>query len=314
MSDMPISTGVEATTPPSDFDVAAHEDNDRSSSKSDASHDPTTDRKVISHLFGRNKVCTRQIPEHFFEKYPRKRYQRFRYGGSSRWAFQQLNLLRCQIENMEKWGAVRSWAIELKAAKKRQIKQEDAEKARTATGIENGLPRGSRPGCVERFLLPHLGPRKSFGDVYLVLDVINKNLRERAVHERSFPGVEFLPNIDIKQHPPRPLKGKPKSSLPLEIRATKEHPSSPLKGKSKSPLPLEARDTEQHCPGPLEESKSSLSLDARDTEQHFAGPLEESQPSLSLETLETLGTLGTSDLVKLWLKEKAAFERPTVGQ
>lgn len=276
MSGASISTGVEATTSHSGINDSARGHRDQSGSKSDSSHNSSTDRKVISHLFGRNKVCTRQIPEHLFEKLPRKRYQRLRYI-ESEWAFRQLHLLRAQVMEMQKWGGVRSWAIELKAATKREIEQED-----------KGLASGSR--CADRFFLPHIGSGKEFWHVYRAINAIEEDLRGRAEAKRSFPGVEFLPEIDIEQHPPRPLNGKAPSSLSLKIRNAERRPSKPVKDKSKSSLSLETRDRKRHLSSRLK-GKSKL-----------------------LSPLESLETLKTRDLVKLWLKEKEEYENTVAGQ
>ena len=270
MSGVSISSGVEVMTSQSGLRVSAREHQDRSGNKSDSSHDSSTDRKVISHLFGRNKVCTRQIPEDLFEKIPRKRYQRLRYI-ESKWAFRQLEFLRAQLKKMEKWGGVRSWAIELKAAIKTQIEQEDAKVAGSSSGNS----------CAERFLLPHLGSGKSFRRVYLAIDAIEEDLNGRVEKNRRFPGVEFLPNIDIQQYPPRPLNGKAPSTLSLAIRDTDRRPSKPMKEKSKSSLSLETGDRKQHPSSRRKGESKSLS---------------------SLETLET------QDLVKLWLKEKEEYD------
>ena len=36
-------------------------------------------RKVVSHIFGRNKACTRKLPENLWRLWCRKHYQRFKY-------------------------------------------------------------------------------------------------------------------------------------------------------------------------------------------------------------------------------------------
>lgn len=187
----------------------AHGDADTSSSESEGSSNIENGRKVISHLFGRNKICTRQIPEKFFVKCPRKLYQRTRSRAPSKWAFEQVVMLRGQVKEMEEWGHVRSWAIELKASKRKQIKQEDAELARSVTLNSNSLPQQSGTRCAERFLVPYLGRGKSFGHVNGIIDLIEADLNSTAEDERKFPGVEFLPDIDRKLFPPRPMKVSP---------------------------------------------------------------------------------------------------------
>ena len=211
MSSMSDSTAVEAMTAPSgetgaeNDGSATHGDANMSSSESEDSPNIENGRKVISHLFGRNKICTRQIPERFFVICPRKMYQRTRSSAPSEWAFEQLKLLRSQVNEMEEWGQVRSWAIELKASQRQQIKQENAESARSATLNRNSQPQQSETRCAERFLVPYLGRGKSFGYINGVIDMIEADLKRRAEDERKFPGVEFLPDIDIELYPPRPM-------------------------------------------------------------------------------------------------------------
>ena len=184
---------------------AAHEHNDDCSSEIEITQDTTKRRKVVSHIFGRNKACTSQIPERFFAVFARAEYQRFRYKAGSNWPFEQIKLVRIQVDQMEVWGAVKSWAIELQASKRKQIKQEDSKSAQSSADSGRNPPR-----CAERFLLPYLGKNKTFADIKHVLDVIEANLRGKAKAERIFPGVEFLPNIDKTLQPPKTWPMKPR--------------------------------------------------------------------------------------------------------
>ena len=75
-------------------------------------------RKVISHIFGRNKKCTTQIPESCWIIYCRKHYQRTRYRTSKAEVKTYFNIqfdnLARQLTRMERWGGVRSWTIALR--------------------------------------------------------------------------------------------------------------------------------------------------------------------------------------------------------
>ena len=75
-------------------------------------------RKVISHIFGRNKKCTTQIPESCWIVYCRKHYQRTRYRTSKAQVKTYFNIqfdnLARQLTRMERWGGVRSWTIALR--------------------------------------------------------------------------------------------------------------------------------------------------------------------------------------------------------
>ena len=75
-------------------------------------------RKVISHIFGRNKKCTTQIPDSCWIIYCRKHYQRTRYRTNKAQIKTYFNIqfdnLSRQLTRMERWGGVRSWTIALR--------------------------------------------------------------------------------------------------------------------------------------------------------------------------------------------------------
>lgn len=166
-------------------------------------------RKVVSHVFGRNKACTSQIPDSCCVIYCRRHYQRFRYTQGPNWVFAQIKLVREQLDKMETWGGVKGWTIDLQAAKKKEIEQEDAELAQRATLSGNSAPAQNGSGCRERYLTSFLGDGKSFGDVRGVLRLIESDLMSRPKPQREFPAIQFLPSIDIHQYPPKTQQAKP---------------------------------------------------------------------------------------------------------
>ena len=95
-------------------------------------------RKVTSHVFGRNKACTKRIPEGAWLHYCRKHYQRTRYRNLAAFARLQLDIVRRQVGRMEKWGGVRDWEIMFKRSEQGRIDKENAEIARGA--LEGRLP------------------------------------------------------------------------------------------------------------------------------------------------------------------------------
>ncbi|KAK2877836.1 hypothetical protein FQN49_001154 [Arthroderma sp. PD_2] len=70
-------------------------------------------RKVISHIFGRNKKCTVNIPDSVWIYYCRKHYQRARYRNDE-WPFMQCRLAIDTISNMRAWGGVESFDLTLR--------------------------------------------------------------------------------------------------------------------------------------------------------------------------------------------------------
>ncbi|KAB8233059.1 putative pathogenicity factor [Aspergillus alliaceus] len=69
-------------------------------------------RKVISHIFGRNKTATKRFPSHLWVHYCRQHYQRARYRID--WPFTQCELLTVVLGRMEKWGGVKGWEVVLR--------------------------------------------------------------------------------------------------------------------------------------------------------------------------------------------------------
>lgn len=182
-------------------------------------------RKVIAHIFGRNKACTSQIPEHCWVEWCRKHYQRLRHRMLEQgWIFLQINCLRTQLGRMEEWGEVQSFTIVLQRRFQEELDREDpSQNPEDEAGLRN-LPDATTkskayhatghtkasPNC---FLYPFLGAKKSFHDVYAVIDVVEKAANEG--HLTFLPPLQFLPLIDTTLHPPPPIarprkKRKPK--------------------------------------------------------------------------------------------------------
>lgn len=61
-------------------------------------------RKSVSHFFGRNKTCTRQIPQELWVHYCRKHYQRVKYRNMVGYSLIQINLVRLQILRLKHWS------------------------------------------------------------------------------------------------------------------------------------------------------------------------------------------------------------------
>lgn len=78
-------------------------------------------RKIISHIFGRNKFVTKLIPPSVWVHYCRKHYQRARYR-STQWPFTQAELLLDSLGRMERWGGVRGFELVLR---RREVERVD---------------------------------------------------------------------------------------------------------------------------------------------------------------------------------------------
>ena len=163
-------------------------------------------RKVISHIFGRNKKCTTQIPDSCWIVYCRKHYQRTRYRTNKDLVKQyfiiQFDNLRRQLTRMERWGGVISWTIGLRKKERDILNAEDRQIAQLrASGVSvdnEAVARIQR--CGERFMLGYIGENKTWAEVRHVVDVIEREVKRLGMTE--LPGFELLPDIDSDEHPP----------------------------------------------------------------------------------------------------------------
>nr|RBQ82398.1 hypothetical protein FVER53263_02660 [Fusarium verticillioides] len=146
-------------------------------------------RKVISHLFGRNKVCTRRIPERVWVCMCRKHYQRIRYRTGIRFSFTQINLVYEQIIRMIFWSrglenasrtnlegiTIRSWTFSIR---RREVKR------LADTNSRDPIPH---------WIMQSLGEGKTHDEI---LDVIERLCQEIDHGDlREVPPVEFLPEV-----------------------------------------------------------------------------------------------------------------------
>lgn len=155
-------------------------------------------RKVISHVFGRNKTSTQQLPEDCWILWCRMHYQRNRYRDISLgvWHKRQLEIVRDQLNAFENFNADQKWEIALrKATQDNLIAESLTQVSLVASDADMGCD--GKPACWERFLAPYTGSHKTFGDIRNVLAVIEKEFNTPAFFARDnkdkvFPGVEFL--------------------------------------------------------------------------------------------------------------------------
>jgi len=199
-------------------------------------------RKVVSHLFGRNKKCTTQIPEECWIEYCRKHYQRTKYRTTKdehkNWVGVQLDILCRQLTRLERWGEVRSWEIAIRKKERDILKKEDDRmvQIRSSGGAVNQATSNQVHKCKERRFLGHCGPNKTYDDIRTLITFV-----KREVHRGIFdgmPGLELLPDIDPVAYPPRgdnralkdevDSKGSPATSTnPRKTQSHKRSSSTP---------------------------------------------------------------------------------------
>ncbi|KAH0551010.1 hypothetical protein GP486_007630 [Trichoglossum hirsutum] len=168
-------------------------------------------RKVVSHIFGRNKLCTRQIPKSVWVHYCRKHYQRSRYRNPRGFALLQCDLVRKQVHRLQIWGGVTDWVIKVRKREELRLSKEKAEKEaglfakgnddlerKVTIDMDDQTPsksrkRSSASSCeATKWLLDLTGSQKATADVLYVLERIEKDIADTGA---SFPDVEILPNV-----------------------------------------------------------------------------------------------------------------------
>lgn len=134
-------------------------------------------RKVISHIFGRNKTSTKLFPSWVWTHYCRKHYQRARYR-ADQWPFTQCELLLESLSRMETWGGVRSFQVVLRRREAERVSNTTATPSQTP-GCAPLLPTGRRHPTaiispVPNWLRPHLNIEMTFDNIRgLVLRIRN---------------------------------------------------------------------------------------------------------------------------------------------
>lgn len=139
------------------------------------SPDGTHFRKIVSHLFGRNKASTKLFPDHVWVWYCRKHYQRARYR-AAQWPFTQCELLLQSLDRMEDWGHVVSFELRLR---RREALRNDGQEVKPApTGLlENGRRHPTAiTAPAPDWLLGEVGRGRSFQDVRDIVEKIRKYL------------------------------------------------------------------------------------------------------------------------------------------
>ncbi|KAF5018150.1 hypothetical protein F66182_9877 [Fusarium sp. NRRL 66182] len=146
-------------------------------------------RKVISHLFGRNKVCTRRIPERVWVCMCRKHYQRIRYRTGADFSVTQIGMVYEQIVRMIFWSrglenpnktnqeriAIRSWTF--------SIRRREAKRLTDTTSRD----------LVPRWIMQSLGEGKTHDEILDIVERLHQEIQQGSL--KDVPPVEFLPEV-----------------------------------------------------------------------------------------------------------------------
>ena len=259
-------------------------------------------RKVVSHIFGRNKKCTTQIPEECWIEYCRKHYQRTRYrttkAQSKQYFNVQFDILLRQLTRLERWGEVRSWEIAIRKKERDALKREDYEMIRhqSSLGGVNQAVWNRVHQCKERMLMPYLGKNKTYSDVRRFLDFIHREVERDTFPD--MPGFELLPHIGAVAHPP---KGESK-----ELKASEdEHEMT--SSKVRTPVSRQSQS--------LTRSSSALNRVSRPIAKARSKASEESEDDYEIiPSLATTTTSRKSPVLKRSSSTLNRISKPTLGK
>ncbi|KAI9740858.1 MAG: hypothetical protein M1818_004463 [Claussenomyces sp. TS43310] len=173
-------------------------------------------RKAVSHIFGRNKMCTRLIPAHVWVRYCRKHYQRAVYRNPKGWPRLQCDLVQEQIKRLEMWtsentqlgkgGVLRGWSLALR--RREQVRRDSL--VRTEAGetpvnacmedeSEDDGPKHRRSGghppiAVPDWLFDLCGSGYSSEQIAEIISAIHRDILDETLP--GIPDIELLPNIE----------------------------------------------------------------------------------------------------------------------
>ncbi|KAI3326240.1 hypothetical protein HD806DRAFT_532889 [Xylariaceae sp. AK1471] len=166
----------------------------------------STLRKAISHIFGRNKLCTRMIPQHVWVHFCRKHYQRSRYRNAQEYAKLQCDLVQKQVRRVQAWsdenkrngqiGVVQDWSLSMR--KREQNRVQDKSKKRPyrdeSDDDENALDRAVLNGtAVPEWLRNKCRDGYSTDEIESIVLRLKEEMEEN--HLVQIPDIEILPNL-----------------------------------------------------------------------------------------------------------------------
>lgn len=164
-------------------------------------------RKAISHIFGRNKLCTRMIPQQVWVHFCRKHYQRSRYRNAQEYAKLQCELVQKQIKRVQAWsdenrragqaGVVQDWSLSVRkreqkrlddrtSNRKRPFREESEDEEDADRAVLNGT-------AVPAWLLNKCNSGYSTAQIEEIVAQLKGEMDQGKLLQ--IPDIEILPNI-----------------------------------------------------------------------------------------------------------------------
>ncbi|KAJ5472758.1 hypothetical protein N7530_006759 [Penicillium desertorum] len=210
-------------------------------------------RKVVSHVFGRNKAVTKLFPLGVWVHYCRKHYQRARYR-ADQWPFTQCDLLLESLNRMENWDGVESFELILRRREQMRVGRETESAPNTETSNQNNTTPSAghtqdqdnkSSGTVTRppgrkhptaiiapvpdWLRQHVGHGKTFQEIRHIIELVRNHMVRLRNQERAQQQLNHISKSPSAPGSPRrgglstSRKGritKPAHRDPLRVRAS----------------------------------------------------------------------------------------------
>ncbi|KAK4121416.1 hypothetical protein N657DRAFT_128738 [Parathielavia appendiculata] len=206
-------------------------------------------RKSMSHIFGRNKNCTRSIPEHVWMWVCRKHYQRARYRNTHEFNKKLIRMVELQILRLEAWsnynkdrglhqeGVVVDWTLEVRRREKIRLQENRKRKSRSdedddeeddGNESEDLSPLATDGILVPQWLLNETGSGKSTAEIQEIVARICRELDSMTL--LAFPDIEILPNIVGERVKPKNNRARP-APVPMRRKQPQPAPRTPSRDK-----------------------------------------------------------------------------------
>ncbi|KAK9782898.1 hypothetical protein SCAR479_01241 [Seiridium cardinale] len=165
-------------------------------------------RKAISHIFGRNKLCTRMIPQHVWVHFCRKHYQRSRYRNAQEYSKLQCELVQKQIQRVQEWsdgnkksgrsGVVQDWSLSVRKREQKRLddkasstrKRRYRDESDGEEGADNAVLNGT---AVPNWLLAKCNSGYSTAQIEEIVEQLKNEMDDGKLAQ--IPDIEILPNI-----------------------------------------------------------------------------------------------------------------------
>ncbi|KAL2157074.1 hypothetical protein VTH06DRAFT_7049 [Thermothelomyces fergusii] len=185
-------------------------------------------RKSMSHVFGRNKNCTRSIPDNVWVWMCRKHYQRSRYRNDHEYCIKLAHFVELQVLRLEAWsnhnrdmgtaqnGVVVDWSLAVRrreldrlrvSGQKRKTPEDEEEDDGERDDDFPSPPLPNETSVVPTWILAQIGSGKSTREIQEIIARIFNELQDKTL--MSFPDIEILPNITGERTRPKKNRTKP---------------------------------------------------------------------------------------------------------